>query len=74
MLLKSNLKTGENMPIVKKIVEIGGSKAVFLPKSWLEFWEQKHGCKIEKIAMEVNTVLKIYPITPKPKPKGGEKT
>jgi hypothetical protein len=59
------------MPIVKKIVEIGGSKAVFLPKSWLEFWEQKHGCKIEKIAMEVNTVLKIYPITPKP--KGGEK-
>jgi len=57
------------MPIVKKVVEIGGAKAVFLPKSWLEFWEQKHGVKIDKIAMEVNTALKIYPILPKKKEK-----
>ncbi len=53
------------MPIIKKIVEIGGAKAIFLPKSWLEFWEEKHGYKIDKIAMEVNNVLKIYPIFPK---------
>ncbi|MEM3602782.1 MAG: hypothetical protein QXN87_08950 [Candidatus Bathyarchaeia archaeon] len=52
------------MPIVRKIVEIGGAKAVFLPKSWLEYFEQKHGQKIERIAMEVNTVLKIYPLLP----------
>jgi len=57
------------MPIVKKIVEIGGSKAVFLPKSWLEYWEQKCGYKIDRIAMEIDTELRLYPLLPKNKGK-----
>lgn len=55
------------MPIKRKICKIGTGLAVFLPKSWIELLEEKHG-KIESVAIEVNDVLTISPIlkeTPK---------
>jgi len=51
------------MPIVRKIIEIGKtSKAVILPKSWLEYYEKKTGQKIEEVAIEVDRVLTIQPL------------
>jgi antitoxin component of MazEF toxin-antitoxin module len=50
------------MPLVRKLVEIGNSKAVFLPKSWVEYYEEKFGQKIAEVAIEVNKILKIAPI------------
>lgn len=56
------------MPIVRKIIEVGKtSRAVIIPKSWLEFYEEQEGKTIETVTMEVNRVLKIEPILSKKK-------
>jgi antitoxin component of MazEF toxin-antitoxin module len=55
------------MPIIRKVVEIGNSKAVFIPKSWFEYYEKETGQKIIKVAIEVNRVLKIEPLIEKKK-------
>jgi len=55
------------MPLLRKIVDIGGGKAVFLPKSWLQYYEETYGQRIEKIAMEVNKQLKLWPVLLKTK-------
>ncbi|MGA3289753.1 MAG: hypothetical protein ABSD42_05895 [Candidatus Bathyarchaeia archaeon] len=52
------------MPIIRKIIQVGGSKAVSLPKSWLDFLENEYG-KIEAVKMEVNGKIIIEPILPK---------
>ena len=53
------------MPIIRKIIEVGGSKAVTLPKSWLDYFEKHEGVKIEQVAIEINGNLTIKPIFPK---------
>ena len=53
------------MPIIRKIIQVGSSKAVSIPISWLKFYEEQNGCEIKKVAMEVNDVLTIRPILPK---------
>ncbi len=54
------------MPIVRKIIEAGKtSRAVIIPKSWLEFYEKKSGQPIEEVTMEVNGVIKIEPVISK---------
>jgi len=58
------------MPIIRKIFKIGSSKAVCLPKDWIEYYEKETGTRIEAVAIEVNRILKIAPLIPKPsKPK-----
>jgi hypothetical protein len=54
------------LPIIRKIIQVGQSKAVSLPKSWLRFYEQQNECKITEVLVEVNGVLKISPVIPKP--------
>jgi antitoxin component of MazEF toxin-antitoxin module len=55
------------MPLVRKIIDVGKtSKGVILPKSWLQFLQEKHG-KIEAVSMEVNGKLTIRPILKKEK-------
>ena len=54
-------KKSERMPIKRKICKIGTGRAVFLPKSWLDFIEEKHG-PIKAVAIEVDGVLTIAPI------------
>ena len=50
------------MPIIRKVLDVGPtSKAVVLPKSWLEFYENKTGQKILEVAIEVNGKLTITP-------------
>lgn len=53
------------MPLVRKVIVVGGSRAITLPKDWLEYYEKVEGKPIEEVAIEVNKVLKIMPLTPK---------
>jgi hypothetical protein len=53
------------MPIIRKIIWAGKtSRAVILPKSWLQYFERETGKPIEFVAIEVNHILKIRPIVP----------
>jgi hypothetical protein len=58
-----------NMPLIRKVIEVGTSKAVTIPKDWLEFYEKQFGKPIQEVAIEVNKVLKIMPLIPKEKRK-----
>lgn len=49
------------MPIKRKICKIGNGLAVFLPKSWVDLLQEKHGT-IEAVEIEVDNVLKVTPI------------
>lgn len=53
------------MPLIRKVIQVGTSKAVSLPKSWLELIERKTGKTIKEVAVEVDGVLTIQPILPK---------
>jgi len=50
------------MPMIRKIIQVGTSKAVSIPKSWLAYYEKQTGQKITEVAIEVNDVLKIKPV------------
>lgn len=51
------------MPLVRKVIDVGKtSKAVIIPKSWLEYHERKQGRVIDQVGIEVDDVLKIFPI------------
>ena len=50
------------MPIIRKMVQVGASKGVTLPKSWIEDAENAHGQKIEAIAMEINGLITLSPV------------
>jgi antitoxin component of MazEF toxin-antitoxin module len=58
---------GEKMPLLRKVLQHGDSKAVTLPKSWLENAEQEAGKKIIAIAMEVNGSITLMPVFEKTK-------
>jgi len=55
------------LPILRKILEVGCSKCISLPKSWLSDAEEKAGKKIVMIAMEVNGKLILQPVFEKSK-------
>lgn len=60
------------MPIIRKIIDVGKtSRAVIIPKSWLQYYEEQQGEPIEAVAIEVNKALQITPIIKK---KSDEKT
>ena len=57
------------MPIIRSILNLGNSKAVTIPKSWLTNAEDQTGRKIIALAMDVNTTITLQPVfekTPKP--------
>jgi len=37
------------MPIIRKLLNVGDSRAVTLPKSWLQYLEEKMGEKIDAV-------------------------
>jgi len=55
------------VPLIQKVIRIGDSRAVTIPKSWLEQIERETGKKVKEVAVEVNGVLTIKPILPKEK-------
>jgi hypothetical protein len=50
------------MPIIRKVVEIGSvSRAIVLPKSWLDYYKRETGEEITHVAIEVNGKLLVRP-------------
>jgi antitoxin component of MazEF toxin-antitoxin module len=50
------------MPIIRSILNLGNSKAVTIPKSWLTNAEDQTGRKVIALAMEVNENITLQPI------------
>ncbi len=50
------------MPIIRKLMEVGHSKSITLPKSWIKNAEQEAGKKIVAIALEVNGKITLQPV------------
>lgn len=50
------------MPIIRKVIELGHSKAITIPKSWFEYLRRQTGIDITEVSIEVNKILKISPI------------
>jgi hypothetical protein len=50
------------MPILRKLTQIGESKGITLPKSWIENAEEQAGKKMVAIALEVDQVITLQPI------------
>jgi antitoxin component of MazEF toxin-antitoxin module len=57
------------LPIIRKIIQVGTSRAVSIPKSWLTYYERKSGCSIKEVTVEVNGRLIIRPIFINKKPE-----
>ena len=59
------------MPIIRKVIAFGDSKAVTLPKSWLREIEQRTGQVITELALEVNGAITVRPVFDMEKEKNG---
>ena len=57
------------MPIIRKVIRLGHSFAITIPKSWLIHYEQEKGQKIRELAIEVNGILKVSPVFDKQEKK-----
>lgn len=51
------------MGILRKVIKINstGSKAVILPKTWLDVFEEENGQKVNEVLIEVNGEIRIRP-------------
>jgi len=47
------------MPLLRRLIKIGSSRAVTIPPDWLKYYEEKTGKPIETILMELNNVITI---------------
>lgn len=61
------------MPIIRKVIDVGRSKAVTIPKTWLDYFEKELGYPIERVAVEVDRQLTIVPYTPEKHDEAGLK-
>jgi antitoxin component of MazEF toxin-antitoxin module len=61
------------MPIIRKILKVGDSKAITLPKSWIAFLERENQ-EITEVTIEVDKVLTVSPILLKKKLKRGRQS
>ena len=50
------------MPIIRSILNIGNSKAVTIPKSWLTNAEQQMGRKVVALALEIDGSITLAPV------------
>jgi antitoxin component of MazEF toxin-antitoxin module len=48
------------MPIIRKLIKVGDSKAVTIPSSWIEEIERRTGKPITEVMMELNGAITIY--------------
>ncbi len=47
------------MPLVRKIIKVGNSRAVIIPPDWLRYHEAKTGEPIKEMLMEVNSTITL---------------
>ena len=58
------------MPIIRRIIAIGHSKAITIPKSWITNAEDEAGKKVVALALEVDGSITLQPVFEKTKPMG----
>jgi len=47
------------MPLERKLIKVGNSRAVVIPPGWLRYYEKRSGEPIVSILMELNNVITI---------------
>jgi len=47
------------MPLMRRLIKVGNSRAVVIPPDWLKYYEEKAGQPIRNILMELNNVITI---------------
>jgi len=47
------------MPLMRKLIKVGNSRAVVIPPDWLRYYEEQAGQPIQNILMEINNVIII---------------
>jgi len=50
------------MPIIRRIIDIGNSKAITIPKSWITNAEDEAGKKVIALALEVDGSITLQPV------------
>jgi len=55
----------EKLPIIRKVLEVGNSKAITIPKSWFDYFEKETGVQVSEVAMEIDRSLTVTPVLPK---------
>ena len=56
------------MPMLRKLIKVGDSRAVTIPPDWLEYYRRKFGQEVVEVEMELNGEITIYVRDPS-KPK-----
>ena len=51
-----------SLGLERKVITIGNSQGVTLPKGWIESIERKHSIQLTKILMEVSDKIIISPL------------
>ena len=47
------------MPLKRRLIKVGNSRAVVIPPDWLKYYEEKTGQPIKNILMELDNVITI---------------
>lgn len=47
------------MPITRKIIRVGHSRAVTLPSGWLDYHQKKLGREIKAVTMEIDNLITL---------------
>ena len=47
------------MPLKRKLIKVGNSRAVIIPASWLTFYQDKLGKPVTEVLLEVNNVITV---------------
>ena len=47
------------MPLKRKLITVGDSRAVVIPADWLRYHEEKTGQKIESILLEIDNIITL---------------
>ena len=42
------------MPLLKKLIDLGNSKAITIPKDWLDYYKERNGVELETVLMEIS--------------------
>ena len=50
------------MPLIRKLITVGNSKAITIPPSWLKLVERQTGETVTELAVEVDGCLRIRPV------------
>ena len=47
------------MPLIRKIIKVGNSRAIIIPPDWLRYHEEKTGQPLKEMLMEVDNIITL---------------